>query len=151
MSTENVDLISALQPDSDVDLAGLFRDDESWANLREIFEQVFHDDIETGFVGVGQESRSHGVDGFREVWLEWVGPWETYRADIDQVIDCDDDVLVITNDYGRKPGMTAEVRLFGAAVWSLREDLIAKAYFYADRGAALDAVGLSPGAVEGRS
>jgi len=40
MSTENVDLISALQPDSDVDLAGLFRDDESWANLREIFEQV---------------------------------------------------------------------------------------------------------------
>ena len=29
-----------------------------------------------------------------------------------------DDVLVIVNDYGRKPGMTVEVRLFGAAVWT---------------------------------
>ena len=142
MSMENVDLIGALQPDADVDLAGLFRDDESWANLREIFTQVFHDDIEVNFIGTGQESRRHGVEGFREVWLEWCAPWESYRADINQVIDCGDDVLVITDDYGRKPGMTAEVRLYGAAVWTLREDRIAKAYFYADRGDALDAVGL---------
>ena len=37
------------------------------------------------------------------------------------MIDCGDDVLVITDDYGRKPGMTAEVRLFGAAVWTIRD------------------------------
>lgn len=143
MSAANAELVSALQPDPDVDLVELFRDDEAWANLREVFAPIYHEDVETGFIGVGQESRNHGVAGFRQTWLEWLAPWETYRADIEQVIDCGDDVLVITNDYGRKPGMTAEVRLFGAAVWTVRGGRITRVYFYVDRRDALDEVGLA--------
>jgi ketosteroid isomerase-like protein len=141
VSEENVELVSALQPEPDVDLVELFRDDKAWANLMEVFAPLFHDDIDTGFIGVGQESRNRGVAGFQQTWIEWLSPWETYRADIEKVIDCGDDVLVITNDYGRKPGMTAEVRLFGAAVWTVRDGRIARAYFYVDRKDALDAVG----------
>ena len=142
MSAENVELIGALQPDPDVNLVELFRDDQAWANLAEVFAPIYHDDVDSGFVGVGQESRNQGLDGFRQTWLEWLAPWEAYRADIDKVIDCGDDVLVITDDYGRKPGMRAEVRLFGAAVWRVIDGRIAKAYFYVDRRDALDAVGL---------
>jgi ketosteroid isomerase-like protein len=142
VSAENVELVSALQPDPDVDLVELFRDQQAWANLSEVFAPIYHEDVETAFIGVGQESRNRGVDGFRRTWLEWLAPWETYRADIEHVVDCVDDVLVITNDYGRKPGMTAEVRLFGAAVWTVRDGRIAKAYFYVDRKDALDAVAL---------
>ncbi len=119
MSAENAELVAALQPEPDVNLVELFRDDQAWAKLS-----------------------NYGLAGFRQTWLEWLGPWESYRADIDRVIDCGDDVLVITNDYGRKPGMTAEVRLLGAAVWTVRDGRIAKAYFYADRQDALDALGV---------
>jgi ketosteroid isomerase-like protein len=143
MSEENAELVSALQPEPDVDLVELFRDDEAWANLHEVFAPIYHDDVETGMVGLGQESRNRGVDGFRQTWLEWLAPWETYRAEIAKVIDCGDDVLVITDDYGRKPGMSAEVRLFGAAVWTVRDGRIARAYFYVDRDDALKEVGLS--------
>jgi ketosteroid isomerase-like protein len=149
MSEENATLIGALQPDPDVDLVELFRDDKAWANLSEAFGPIYHDDVESGFIGVGQESRNYGLAGFRQTWLEWLGPWETYRADIARVIDCGDDVLVITDDYGRKPGMTAEVRLFGAAVWTVRDGRIAKAYFYVDRKDALDAVGLDAAILAG--
>jgi ketosteroid isomerase-like protein len=142
MSAENAELVAALQPEPDVDLVELFCDEQAWANLTEAFGAIWHEDIETAFIGMGQESRNRGVAGFRQTWVEWLEPWETYRAEINRVIDCGDDVLVITDDYGRKPGMTAEVKLFGAAVWTVRDGLIVKAYFYVDRKDALDAVGL---------
>ena len=63
------------------------------------------------------------------------------------MIGCGDDVLVITSDYGRKPGMTAEVQLLGAAVWTVRNGLITRALFYTDREDAFNQVGLSPGEV----
>ena len=149
MSEENVELVSALLPEPEVDLVEIFRDDDAWANLTEAFAPIFHDDLETGMVGVGAQSRNFGVDGFRQTWLEWVAPWESYRAEITRVIDCGDDVLVITDDYGRKPGMTAEVRLFGAAVWTVRDGKVARAFFYTDRQDALNDVGLTEAILRG--
>jgi ketosteroid isomerase-like protein len=149
MSAENVELVAALQPDPDVDLVELFCNDQAWANIAESLGGIWHDDVETAFVGVGQESRHHGLDGFRQTWVEWLSPWETYRAEITRVIDCGEDVLVITDDYGRKPGMTAEVRLFGAAVWTLREGRVAKACFYTNRQDALNDVGLDAAILAG--
>ena len=141
MSDENAELIEALQVGPDVDLVELFRDEEAYANIDAALGPIFHDDVESGFVG-GHESRNRGRDGFRETWLEWLEPWESYRSEVERVIGCGDDVLVLVKDYGRKPGMTAEVRLFGAAVWTMRAGRIAKAYFYVDRKDALDALGL---------
>jgi ketosteroid isomerase-like protein len=149
MSAENAELVAALQPDPDVNLVELFRDDAAWANIAEALGPIWHDDVETVFVGTGQESRNRGVDGFRHTWVEWLAPWETYRAEITRVIDCGDEVLVITDDYGRKPGMTAEVRLVGAAVWTMREGRVAKARFYTDRQDALNDVGLDAAILAG--
>jgi ketosteroid isomerase-like protein len=148
VSEENAELIEALQAGPDVDLVELFRDDHAYANLDAVIGPIFHDDVESGFVG-RHESRNRGRDGFRATWLEWLEPWESYRADIQRVIDCGDDVLVITDDYGRKPGMTAEVRLFGAAVWTLRDGLITRALFYTDRKDAVDALGLDAAILAG--
>lgn len=143
MSEENRELIENLQPDPEVDLVELFADDQAWANIIEVVGPIYHEEIETGFIGTGQETRNVGREGLRRTWIEWLEPWESYRAEIERVIDCGDDVLVITNDYGRKPGMTAEVRLFGAAVWTVRDGLITRAFFYTDREDAVRDVGLS--------
>ena len=142
MSDENVELIEALQVGPDVDLVELFREDQAYANIDAALGPIFHDDLESGFVG-RHESRNRGRDGFRETWVEWLEPWESYRSEVDRVIGCGDDVLVLVKDYGRKPGMTVEVRLWGAAVWTVRDGLITRAFFYTEREDALREVGLS--------
>jgi ketosteroid isomerase-like protein len=148
MSEENVGLITALQPAPDVDLVELFRDDQAYANMDAALGAIFHDDVESGFVG-RHESRNRGRPGFRQTWLEWLEPWESYRTEVVRVIGCGDDVLVLVHDFGRKPGMTAEVRLLGAAVWTVRDGLIARAFFYTDREDAVREVGLSPAILAG--
>jgi hypothetical protein len=54
MSAENAELVAALQPDPDVNLVELFRDDAAWANIAEALGPIWHDDVETVFVGTGQ-------------------------------------------------------------------------------------------------
>ena len=142
MSISNVELVTSLQPGPRADLVELFRDDSSWNAVAHALEPLIDERLESGFVGVGPESRGIGIDGFRQVWLEWLASWESYRTEIARVIDCGADVLVLVDDYGCKPGMETEVRLRGAAVWTVRDGRVARAYFYADRAAALREVGL---------
>ena len=145
MSEENVELVTLLQPEPDVDLVELFRPDGAWENVRPLVEGIYEPDVETGFVMAGNRAMNRGVDGLRRTWLDWLEPWETYRAEIQRYIDCGDSVLVITDDFGRRRGMTAEVRLLGAAVWLVRNGRVARAIFYSNRQDALDDVGLSAG------
>ena len=145
MSEEAVEIVSLLQPEPDVDLVELFRGDNEWENLRPLVEGIYEPDVETGFVMAGNRSMNRGVDGLRRTWLDWLEPWDTYRAEIQRYVDCGDRVLVITDDFGRRKGMTAEVRLLGAAVWVVRDGRVARAIFYSNRQDALDDVGLSAG------
>jgi hypothetical protein len=59
-----------------------------------------------------------------------------------------DHVLVLVRDFGRRGGMEVEVRLLGAAVWTVREGKLARAFFYANREDALDDVGASTAILE---
>jgi ketosteroid isomerase-like protein len=49
---------------------------------------------------------------------------------------------VLVRDYGRRAGMSAEISVLGAAVWTVRDGKIARVRFYPDRAEALQAVGL---------
>ena len=144
MSQQNVEIVRALQPQPEWDLVTLLRDETTAAAMLEGFAPRFHDDFEAFAPGALMESRRYtGMEGLRDLWLEWLEPWESYRVEIENVIDAGDDVVVLTRDYGRRPGMTAEVSVLGAAVWTVRDGKIARAGFYAHRGEALEAVGLS--------
>jgi ketosteroid isomerase-like protein len=120
MSQENVELVRKLQPSPGIDLVALFRD-----------------------AGVGiQAGEWGGLAGLRAAWADWLEPWASYRAEIEDVIDAGDDVVVLTRDYGRRPGMSAEIPIVAAAVWTVREGKIARNCFYPNREDALRAVGL---------
>ena len=142
MSRENVEVVRALQPEPDVDIATLFRDEAVAERAIQALAPLFVHDFEATAT-ILEPRRYTGVEGLRTLWLEWLEPWESYRAEIEDVIDAGDDVVVLTRDYGRRAGMTAEVSVLGAAVWTFREGKIARASFYADREEALEAVGLS--------
>jgi ketosteroid isomerase-like protein len=142
MSEENVELVRRLQVAPDMDLVALFRDDAMTESLIETVAPLFDPGFECVLVLPG--AREHtGLPGLRTAWLEWLEPWESYRVEIEDVIDAGDAAVVLTRDYGRRPGMEAEVRLLGAAVWTVRDGKIVRAEFYGDRTAALEAAGLS--------
>jgi ketosteroid isomerase-like protein len=145
MSQENVDLVRSLQPSPDTDLVALFRDDATAAVVMEALSPSFHEDVEIiapTFVA-GRGVRFAGLDGLRAGWLDWLEPWESYRVEIEDLIDAGDEVVVLPRDYGRRAGTAAEVSVMGAAVWTVRDGKIARVAFYLNRSEALEAVGLS--------
>jgi ketosteroid isomerase-like protein len=142
MSLENVEIVRALQPPPDWNLVTQFGDDAAFAVVAEGIAPHLDDDFEAlGSAGV-ERVRHRGLEGLRAVWLEWLEPWESYRVEIEELIDAGSDVIVLTRDYGRRPGMTAEVSVHAAAVWTVRAGKVARANFYPDRAAALEAAGL---------
>jgi ketosteroid isomerase-like protein len=145
MSQENVEIVRSLQPSPETDLVALFRDDESASALIQAVAPFFHEDCEMvapTFVA-GEGVRFVGLEGLRAGWLDWLEPWESYRVEIEDVIDAGDDVVVLPRDYGRRAGMAVEVSVIGAAVWTVREGKVARVAFYLNRSEALEAVGLS--------
>jgi ketosteroid isomerase-like protein len=143
MSQENVELVRRLQPSRDTDLVALFRDDATAAALMEALSPFFHADFEATTVAIapGQRIRFAGLDGLRAAWLDWLEPWERYRTEVEDVIDAGDEV--VARDRGRRAGMTVEVSVVGASVWTVRDGKFAKAAFYVNRSEALEAVGLT--------
>jgi hypothetical protein len=145
MSQENVEVIRGLQPAPDVDVAALFRDRAAWAALMETVAPLMHEDFKAG-VRTGFDTEPQfvsGPDGLRSVWLDWLEPWESYRTEITDVIEVDDErVLVLSRDYGRSAGSNSEVRLFGSGLWTVLDGKVAAAEFM-PRDDALKAVGLS--------
>src|SRR4051794_7210674 len=145
MSQENVDLVSGLQPRGDTDLAASFRDEASATRLTETLSPFFDEDVEIlapRFVA-GPDVRYVGLDGLRAMWLDWLEPWESYRVDVEDVIDAGEDVLVLVRDFGRRAGMTVEASVVGGAVWTVRDGRVARVAFYLNRSEALKAVGLA--------
>jgi hypothetical protein len=125
MSQENVELVRRLLPPPEVNLVTdvLFRgDDAGWkAYEREQLLPWFTDDF-SGVAHIGGSTASfRGLRGWRDGWLDWLEPWESYRTEIVRVLDAGHCVLVRGRDFGRHPGMEAEIELPGASnVWTFR-------------------------------
>ena len=145
MSQENVELVRSLQPSRDTDLVAAFRDDATAAAVMETLSPFFHEDVEIvppPSSVAGEGVRFAGLEGLRAAWLDWLEPWESYRVEVEDVIDAGDDAVVLVRDFGRRAGMTVEVSVMGGAEWTVRDGRVARVAFYLNRSEALKAVGL---------
>jgi ketosteroid isomerase-like protein len=144
VSQENVEIVLALQPAGDTDFTRLFRDDLLWAANAVRLEEVLAPDFVCGAVGVldAEGEVFEGVDGLRAMWLRWLGPWDSYRTEIEKALDAGDRVVVLVRDFGRPAGETNEVSITTAAVWTIQDGKVARADYYADRAEALRVAGL---------
>ena len=145
MSQANVDLVQRLHSEvlhSEMDIAQVLRNDDVWAARVEAVAAFYHPDVESVRLGLPDGRTYTGLDGLRNLWLEWLAPWTTYRMEAEDVIDLGDRVLVLAHVFGRLEGSQAEVENIVASVWTLRDGKIARAEFYIDRAEALKAVGL---------
>jgi ketosteroid isomerase-like protein len=84
-----------------------------------------------------------GREGVREAFRIWLGTWEDYRQERDELLDAGDQIIVPTREYGRGKGsgLVLERRTFG--VWTVRDGRVVSVHFYSTIADALEAVGLS--------
>ena len=142
MSEENVERLRALIPPPDTDLAPILRDDNLFETTTEALASVFHLDLESVAVWQGGTTYS-GVQGFREMWLDWLQPYTTYYTRVDEMIDVGDRVVVLVRDRGRLRDTESELDLLAGSIWELREGRIVRVEFCANREQTLEAAGLA--------
>jgi len=146
MSRADVELVrQLLAPFEQGDIAPMFRDDAIAAAMQAALADTLTPDFECDFVrdDVGRATYS-GVDGLRTAWLDWLLPWESYHAVVEDVIDANGGrVLVLTRDHAPPKGAQAEVYFEGAPVWTVRDGKVARIEFYWNRAEGLAAAGLS--------
>jgi ketosteroid isomerase-like protein len=120
-------------PDPDTDVANLFRDKRLFTSTIEALEGLLHPDLESVPAWRGTGTTYSGIDGFREMWIDWLEPWATYHVLVDEMIEAGDSVVVLVRDRGRRHDTNMEVELISGSVWTFREGQIARVEFYANR------------------
>ena len=143
MSQQNVELLRALLPDPETDIADLFRDQERFAAVAEGLVGVLDPEIESVPAWRGGRTVHTGIDGFREMWIDWLEPWEAYHVQVEEMIDAGDSVVVLVRDRGRRHDMDAEVELIAGSVWTFRDGKISRVEFHANREELRSATGLA--------
>ena len=98
MSQENVEVVLAANAVFERDLVRWLQDDAVWnafaARLHPDFEHVSVNRVDDTVV-------HHNAEALRRGWSMWVAPWESYRQEIDEVLDCGERVLLLVAHFAR--------------------------------------------------
>jgi ketosteroid isomerase-like protein len=89
-------------------------------------------------VGVG-----HGLEDLNRIIASWVGTFDEWREEIEEMSDLGDQVLVVSIQRGRGKGSGAEVENRYSVLYGLRGNKITNMTMYGGRDEALKAAGLS--------
>ena len=138
------DLIGALLPAPDVDLAHLVRDDEAFAATVATAGGILDPELESAAFWVGGRRSYRGLEGFRDMWLDWLEPWSTYHVQVEAIVDEGDRVAVLIRDRARHRDSDAEVELFAGSVWTVRAGKVTRVELYANREDLFEASGFTP-------
>jgi ketosteroid isomerase-like protein len=127
--------------------------DANIALLREIyaewgrgeFKRVDIFDANVEFVTTGIDSRTyHGVEGLVKGWYDFLGAWNDFRVDTDQILTgAHPDsyvVFVHLSGIGKESGVPTQSEA-GNAIW-FRDGKIVRMELHWDRDATLETVGL---------
>jgi ketosteroid isomerase-like protein len=144
MSEENVELVRSALPRPGTDLITMFKDDSDGGELMQMGRVLDPDFVSVKHFPGAEPDVARGLHGLRAGWLDWLAPWASYRAEIEELIDLGDRVVSVLCDYARREPGAPEVALKSAAVWTVSEGRIVRAEFYTGgRDEALKAVGLA--------
>ena len=130
MSRENVELVRRMLDEAREDpevLYGLLADDVEW---------------DTGDLRLPGPSTRRGPDGVREFFRDWVGAFEAWGYEAEELIDAGDATVVQLHQWGRGKGSgaTVENRFWG--VWTVRDGKVIRATHHVEKAQALAAAGL---------
>jgi uncharacterized protein len=85
----------------------------------------------------------HGPEGVREFYRRWIGTFDDFGYEIEEVIDAGDSVIVVLHQWGRGKGSGVMVDNRFWMVWTVRHGKVVRYRHFSERGRALEAAGLS--------
>jgi ketosteroid isomerase-like protein len=85
----------------------------------------------------------HGPEELRRIITEWVGTWEGFREEIEEIRDLGSLVFVIATQHGRGKGSGVQVENHYALLYEVRGEKITWMATYPEPAEALEAAGLS--------
>jgi hypothetical protein len=111
VSQKNVDLVLGLPMfEPGVDIAQVTRDAHLSAQMAQAYAPLFHVDFEGAFTNLlGGGETFKGLDEMRTAWLDWLTPWESYRIELEQGLDCGDRVVTFYDVFASPAGSTRAV------------------------------------------
>jgi ketosteroid isomerase-like protein len=146
VSAEVVHVVERIQDALGMDdVVAAIDDDERDGRVRGTLMELADPDFEVVMVGPaysGATVETTGVDGFREAWTDWTSPFESYRIDLERMIDAGDRVVSLVCMCGKTRTGGVEVEAPGAAVWTVVDGRLRRVEFHIDREAALRAAGV---------
>jgi ketosteroid isomerase-like protein len=122
-------------------------DDDSDQTVPRLFMELAEPEFEVVMVGPGYSPArlEHvGLEGFVAAWRDWTGAYESFRIEVEEMIDAGDKVVSLVRQSGIPKGTGAEIETRGAAVWTVAGGRVRRVEFHLDRDAALRAAGIDP-------
>jgi ketosteroid isomerase-like protein len=122
--------------------------------VRRIYDAYLHGDFETALSLIDPEiewvpepdapdDAYRGHEGVRQSLRRWVGTWEDYSFEVDEIVELGDQVLARLRQRGRGKGSGVEIEATQFNVWTLRDGRAVRMRMFGQEREALEAVGRS--------
>jgi uncharacterized protein len=129
------------------DVVAVIEDPRADHRLRAALAEFVEPDFEVLMIGpdyLPTAVEERGTDGFRTAWRDWTEAFESYRIEVERVIEAGDRVVSVVHMTGTTRVGGVEIESPGAAVWTVRNGRLARVEFHLDVDTAMRAAGLEP-------
>jgi len=128
------------------DFVAALEDEEGFAARAAAFEPLVHPDFEVAMLGpewLAQRLAYKGIDGYVQAWREWLEPYESYRAELEEYVDAGDNVVLLVRQFARTEVGSVAVEEEGAVVFAFEDGKLKRLEFHLDRERAMKAAGVA--------
>jgi len=150
VSAEAVRVVEEIQQALTADDVVEALNDDQNQRARDLFMRHAEPEFEVVMVGPEYSSATAeyaGLDGFVNAWRDWTSAFDSFRIEVDEMVESDDNVVSLVRQIGIPRGAGAEIETPSAAVWMIRDGRLRRVEFHLGRSAALRAAGIDPGSL----
>jgi uncharacterized protein len=111
----------------------------------EAFFAVFDRDVDwdtSGGALPDTKTHYHGIQGVRDFFRRWIGPFDDFGYEVEEVVDAGDSVVLLLHQWGsgKGSGITVDSRFW--QVWTLRNGKVVRFQHFPEKARALEAAGV---------
>jgi uncharacterized protein len=103
----------------------------------------FHPQVAADFSVRGDTGPTRGREALSETVMAWLGTWDDYSEQIQEIRDLGATVCVIAKQRGRGKGSGVEIENRWGQLYTVEDGLITSLTMYASAAQALEAAGVS--------
>jgi ketosteroid isomerase-like protein len=118
------------------DVAALTRDEAATARVEERLRGVLSPDVKTTLNGPPYSDiheTAWGIEGYRNLWRDWVRPFHSYLIEVEELVDLDGRVLALTVGRARIEPDSPVVTNRGGTIWTFEEGRVSEVDSYMER------------------